>query len=721
MFRAYLPHTLAACTLVAGSCLVPPCQAAKVKTWHHHKHAQYDKAKFRHAATSSTGTLRLARRLQPLAAVDATHVWAAAEDRAGNLFAATGDEGKIYKIAEGKAAVAYTSPHGQVLSLAAAADGGVYAGTGPAAQVVRIDARGQAKVLCELEDSYVWALAVDPKTQAVYAGTGPKGRIYRITPDGKARVFYETKQDHVLCLAVGPDGTLYAGTDKTGRVLKIDAKGKGFVLYQAAQSEIRTLLLTTDALYAGTSSPAGGKAGGATARRGGGRLTARVSREEPETAATKIKPAALPAKGAARDKESNKASAAPPPSSPGSGENSVYSIAPDGAVREVFRAKGMILSLLKHGKHLFVGTGMEGLVFEVNEATRERSEVARLDHGQILALHRRPDGSVVVATGDPGKLYVLKDAYAAKGTVTSDVLDAGLVSKWGALRWRASTPGQTSVTVAVRSGNVAEPDETWSEWSEEQANGEAAVIAAPAARFLQYRVTLATADPAVSPALRSITLRYATTNQAPEVKRIDVPDLNAATLENPKKLKLKWSATDANEDDLTYSLYVRKDGWDSWVLLEEDLERTDFEWDTTTTPSGVYRVKVVASDRKDNPEKEALTGESVSAPFVVCHTAPAVTVKVAGTEGRRTVIEATAASPLARLTAASFAVNGKKWVNVFPTDGLFDSKTEAFRFKTAELKAGTYVLVLKVKDAAGNVGSADVVFSVPGEGASARK
>ena len=76
-------------------------------------------------------------------------------------------------------------------------------------------------------------------------------------------------------------------------------------------------------------------------------------------------------------------------------------------------------------------------------------------------------------------------------------------------------------------------------------------------------------------------------------------------------------------------------------------------------------------------------------------------------------IEATAASPLVRLTSASFAVNGKKWVNVFPTDGLFDSKRETFKFRTDALKPGTYVLVLKVQDAAGNTGSGDVVFTVP--------
>ena len=37
---------------------------------------------------------------------------------------------------------------------------------------------------------------------------------------------------------------------------------------------------------------------------------------------------------------------------------------------------------------------------------------------------RRRDGSIVIGTGDPGKLYVLQDQYVASGTVTSEVLDS---------------------------------------------------------------------------------------------------------------------------------------------------------------------------------------------------------------------------------------------------------------------------------------------------------
>jgi hypothetical protein len=690
-----------------------PVDAAKVKTWHQGRPAQSDRAQLRRTVASSLGAVRLSRQLRPLTALSATHAWSMVEDKAGNLFVGTGEEGKLYRITpDGKTSVVYTSDAGQILSLAIGPDGSVYAGTGPTAQVVKVDPAGKVSVLCELEDAnYVWALAVEPKDNTILAGTGPKGKLFRISAAGKASVLHDTRQDHVLCLAVAEDGTIYAGTDKTGRVLRIDPKGKPFVLHQTPQSEVRAMLWTRDGLYFGTAATgrgSGSLAGGGTERS----VTEALKVRDSEPVAVRLADKESEKSTKSEKTHETKGVPADAPTPPAAGENSVYRIDSDGAAREVFRAKVLVLSLLRHDGELLVGTGSEGQLFAVDESAHEQTEIARLDHGQILGLLRRHDGSVVVATGDPGKLYTLKSGFVNTGSLTSDILDAKLVSQWGALRWRAEVPAKTGVTVAVRSGNVAEPDDTWSEWSEEATDGGSANVTAPSARFLQYRVTLATTDVAVSPTLRSVTIRYGTRNLAPEVTKVEVPDLNAVNADNPRKLKLKWAATDANEDELRYTVRIRKEGWKDWVTLEEDFEKTELEWDTTGVPTGVYRVKVEASDRIDNPEAEALSGSRVSEPVAVCHTAPTVTLKVVSVEGDRATIEATASSPLVRLTTGSFAVDGRKWANVFPTDGLFDSKSETFKFRSEVLKPGTHVVVLKVHDAAGNVGSGDVVFTV---------
>src|SRR4051794_7831675 len=90
--------------VLALGCVPSLVQAAKVKVWHHHAATHFEKAHFSYAVSSSEGVLRLSRQLKPFTALEATHVWDLLEDKDGNLIAATGDEGKIYKI----------SPDGQV-------------------------------------------------------------------------------------------------------------------------------------------------------------------------------------------------------------------------------------------------------------------------------------------------------------------------------------------------------------------------------------------------------------------------------------------------------------------------------------------------------------------------------------------------------------------------------------------------------------------------------
>src|SRR5262249_56806212 len=63
--------------------LSPAARAAKVKVWHQSRPAHFDKAKLRHAVVSSEGTLRLSRRLPPVARPAATPLLDLVDDRHG--------------------------------------------------------------------------------------------------------------------------------------------------------------------------------------------------------------------------------------------------------------------------------------------------------------------------------------------------------------------------------------------------------------------------------------------------------------------------------------------------------------------------------------------------------------------------------------------------------------------------------------------------------------
>ena len=103
--------------------------------------------------------------------------------------------------------------------------------------------------------------------------------------------------------------------------------------------------------------------------------------------------------------------------------------------------------------------------------------------------------------------WVRVDSFASSGSFLSAVLDAGQTANWATAAWTASLPPGTSITVQVRTGDTAAPDGTWSAWTT-AANG--ASLAVPPGRFVQYVVSFASTDPAVTPVLHDVMFSFDT-------------------------------------------------------------------------------------------------------------------------------------------------------------------------------------------------------------------
>lgn len=697
----------------------------RLETWKEESASAFGKGRRERVVISDTGRVRLGHALKTLGTLDAAHVWDLALGPKGELYAATGDQGKVFrrdgkdKKDGGDWAVAYDATDSQAFALAAGPDGHIFVGTGPSGQVVDVTDLKHPASRPDPGVKYIWDLAADPQGN-LYAATGPTGQLWKRSPQGAWSLVLDSKHAHLLCVAVAPDGSVYAGSDGEGLLYKVAPGGKTSVIYDAAQVEIRTLLVAPDGVvYAGTASEASGGPARTSLTLLNHALSGSPATRGPELASAPAdqKPAQEPP---ARPEPARKDEIRPrSPATPGGGsaaprpvtvgENAVYRVDREGVVREIFRARALIFALALRNDRLLVGTGPEGQLYEVHDAGRETAPVARLDNGQILALLAEPDGGLLLGTGDPGAVARLEPGHVATGTIVSDVKDTKLISRFGSVSWRAGQPGGTSVAVQVRTGNVAEPDTTWSDWSPEQTDPESARAQAPAGRFAQYRVTLSTRDPSVTPDLQSVSLRYQSANLAPEITKLEVPDVSALDgSARQTRLTFRWDVTDPNDDELRYDLDLRKEGWPDWVRLnEQPLAEKSFSWDTTSVPAGHYRVRVKASDRPSNNEDDALSREKVSDLFLVDHESPAVTIKAAA---RRA--SAALKDKLTRIAKAAYAVDGREWVPVFPDDGLFDTPAETVTIPLPDLKPGTHLLVVRATDAAGNVGTGDVLIEV---------
>jgi hypothetical protein len=684
--------------------------AAKVETWRQETASAFGKGKKEHVVVSDAGRVRLGQGLAPVGSLSTSRCWDILRTPAGGTYVATGDEGKVYRLEKDNWEVAFDAEDSQALSLAASSDGHVFLGTGPSGQVVDLSDPKHPATRPGPGVQYIWDLAADAAGN-LYAATGPTGQLWKRTPRGVWTLLLDSSHPHLLCVAVGQDGAIYAGSDGEGLIYKVAADGRTSVVYDAPQSEIRTLLVAPDGnLYAGTAADSGNSGSGRppslfgpsplTLNTGSsGALTASAgSRVTPDRAAEAKTDRPGPQGGTAM----------PRPAAPG--ENAVYRFGSDGVAREVFRARVLIHALAWQGNRLLIGTGPDGQLYELRDGGRESAPIARLDSGQILALANEPGGGVLVGTGDPGAVVRLSPGFNAAGTLTSDVLDAKLTSRFGSIGWRADTPAATSLAIQVRNGNVGEPDSTWSPWSSELVNPATARAALPPGRFFQYRAVLRTDDPAHSPELRSVSIHYQTENLAPEITRLDVPDVSAADgATKLARLNLRWDASDPNGDDLEYTLHVKKEGWPDWIKLgEAPITESKFDWDATAVPSGLYRIKVHASDRPSNRPEKALTRDRESEPFLVDHGVPTVSA-TREADGR---IIVTLKDDATRLTRAAYALDGATWSAIFPDDGLFDAPAETITLRLNDLKPGTHLLMIRATDAAGNLGTGDLVFEV---------
>jgi hypothetical protein len=97
--------------------------------------------------------------------------------------------------------------------------------------------------------------------------------------------------------------------------------------------------------------------------------------------------------------------------------------------------------------------------------------------------------------------------YTASGSYVSRVFDAGSSVTWAGLSWDASVPSGTTLTVQVRSGDVATPNTSWTAWATIPTSG---ASMNRTARYAQYQLLLtSTGSRFVTPAVRSVQVAVA--------------------------------------------------------------------------------------------------------------------------------------------------------------------------------------------------------------------
>ena len=700
-------------------------------------------------SVDSEGRVRLAPSVKPLHDPEAPSVWSLARDPQGRVYAGTGNEGRVFRIeGPGTASVAHDAAELEVHALVLDRDGRVYAASSPEGRVYRIDRSGRAETFFDPEDKYIWALATDGEGRLLVA-TGSEGRVHRVSADGQAEVVLSGLDGHITALAVDASGNVYAGSSPGGIVYRVDRAGKVFVLHDTPFREVKALAVgETGAVYAAV-------------------IEGR-DRDDARTPAPSFPPPAPSPAGAASAGEvvvtesfsiaGVSVPATPPSPSPrdtaraSAVKGAILRLLPSGETETLWSSSDeMPHALALEPGGVLVGTGGKGKLYRVHD-DRTWTMLATFPAEQVTSLLRSEGGRVYVATSNPGRVHTLEPEPARSGSFVSKVKDTETVSTWGRVRWDAVAPAGTRVEVLSRSGNTSAPDATWTSWSAPYVRPLGEPIASEKARFLQLKVVLTGAG-GQTPVLDTVIAAYLQRNLRPQVQSVTVhppgeifqkpitisgeleilgfdgpapADVRAAALPAAgassrasvtpataysRKMYQRgfqtfaWKADDPNDDTLVYDVHYRKVGDERFRVLKKGLTEAVLAWDTSTVPNGRYVIRVTASDSPSNPESLALEGDRESVPFDVDNTPPTVTV----TAGGRSRVEALVRDDSSHVRRAEYSVDGGRWQEIHPKDGISDALEERYEIPLGTLEGPSpHIVVVRATDLLGNVATGRV-------------
>ena len=668
---------------------ITPLLAVTTSIWEQRSQKDFEAGTLKDVSVTSEGGILLARKIDQLAEIkEEIYVWCLAEDSKGNVYAGTGNQGKIYRItADGQSSLFYDSPEVSILSLTVDANDNVYAGTGPDGLIYKITGENiPPTTILSSEEKYVWALTFDDGGN-LYAATGTAGKIYKISPSGEATVLFDSEETNIRSLLYHGN-TLYAGSGGKGIIYQISTDGKASVVHQTTEKEVPVIIAGAD----------------------GNIYAAAITSAPPQPGSQNRPP--------------------PPPTSSGGPpeekKSYIYQIRKDGVVSKIWTAPApLILSMVIEGENqLLIGTGDEGRIYRADFEGNFIS-LGKCEANQILAMHRvASTDKLLLGTGNSAKIYELTTEYKTEGTIESKPHNTRAISRWGKLRWEAAMEEGASITFATRSGNTKKPDNTWSEWSDELTNSEGSQIASPSARYVQWRAKLATSDSSQSPMLDKVVLASAQANIEPRFTEVKIqhgteskelgappgprpresgPPKNSAT--PSKQRTVQWKVEDINKDTLQFAIYYKGINEANWKLLKKELTTTSYNWDTTSMPDGRYVIKIEATDKLSNPPAWAKSSEKISTPFDIDNTQPTVGDVVTTANGDGTYkIFCTTEDESSHIRKAVYKIDGDEhWKVIFPEDGIFDSKKETLLLQTRSLATGAHTITIQVTDAAENV------------------
>jgi hypothetical protein len=639
-------------------------------------------------AVDVQGRLVLAPVARPLAGDDglpgAARGWSLAATSDGVVYLGTGPAGTVYVIRPGLAPEPLAAiPEPMVTALAVLEDGTVLAGGSPGGRIYRIDGQGSTDLWAELGERYIWDLSVSGDGK-VFAATGENGILFEIDRRGTAEKLFEAEEQHLVHLERHPQGGLLAGGGGRGMLYRIDPEGHGLVLYDDELDQVTGIAMERDGSVIATlmAKPADDP----------GPATVRFTRPAEISAGAPGSRVGVPDETGAEIIEGRIEGLEPVRAAKETRVTGrAVRILPSGRFQELWQSATetpFALAVDTGGRPVF-GTGRPARLYRCDRSGA--TFLLELSEGMVSAIVPVRD-SLVAATSNPASPYTLVWNHREAGVYLSPVLDAGTVSRWGAIRWDATAlPGE--VEFFTRTGNGPVPDRTWSGWSPTRTVSGAGGESSPDGRYLQWRLRIP--GGATGATVSNVRVAYHPGNRPPAIRSFRIASRGEAT---PGRTVFSWSSSDPDGDPTEVMLKYRLGGETEWTDGPVFAGSTEAVWETAGLPEGIYQVRALANDLRGNSWRDGLWSEPTRIVTVAVDRSPPDIQFVPGPEG----IVISASDTLSPVILVEVLSGGRSLFQGHPVDGVADSREEKFLLP-GSLKEGAPERTVRVVDRAGNV------------------
>lgn len=691
-----------------------PAQAEFPKNWYIEGVGDFLNGDILTTAIQADGSLSLGLEIKTLLNLPQSGAILDAERLDHRLLLGTANPAGVYQLEthSGKYQLTTLLERGQgvVSAVLPQKHGSALAALSPFGQIYRIH-QGKAELIQSLNERYIWELQSDSKG-GVYILTGDKGVLYRMDEHMKLQKLFQSDEANLKVLHQDQHWGLLIGGGSRGIVYRLREKGDVDALLDTRFSEI-------------------------TAMTGDGKGHVFVAATTANTAKNQPKSA-------------------------------VFLIDPQGRSEMLFRTNTeTVFSLaIDPTGALLIGTGSQGRIYRFSDPysaeKRLLSLPARSKSRQLVKMLPSQGQEMLLISSSPAQIESFQGLYLTKGEYESQIFESPLKARWGILRFDALLPPHTQIRAWSRSGNTAQPDKTWSPWSQAYTQGQGSPITSPPGKYLQLRFELSTHNPRQTPQLHSFDISYLRENLPPVLKdvyflqrgvyfkphllgKVEGPralELTPQILDKlrrpkgteeiyqtllaektlsptrllqeyrPGMLTLAWDAEDPNEDTLSYEVWYQRYGQKEWKKLADEILQPIFSFDTATLMEGAYHFRVVASDKLSNPDGGFRVSRD-SQLITLDNSPPHLTALTFKQESGRLCFSFSAQDQTSPLAYAEYSLDGQPPVLFQSQDGIIDALAENFELVLPHPGKGSHMLVVRVVDRLGNAQTTQKSFEIP--------